>query len=188
MMKTAYIIKQQKMQFKQILKQRLIEDFQKKLYSNLIFLCIGTDRITGDCFGPLVGQQLEDKWKKNNRIKVYGTLENPILYTNVQQYVENIKNKCKNPYWILIDAGLSTSIDIGKVEVKENGIYLGSSIGKKNIYLGNTSIIGITGKKQKSLEENFQVLQCTSLYSVMQMAEMTSNGIMEVIDGSILKI
>jgi len=29
--------------------------------SNLVFLCIGTDRITGDCFGPIVGAKLKKK-------------------------------------------------------------------------------------------------------------------------------
>ena len=32
---------------------------KNKAFSDLIFLCIGTDRLTGDCFGPLVGDKLK---------------------------------------------------------------------------------------------------------------------------------
>ena len=33
----------------------------KQNYKDLIFVCIGTDRITGDCFGPIVGSILINK-------------------------------------------------------------------------------------------------------------------------------
>ena len=30
-------------------------------WSELIFLCIGSDRVTGDCLGPYIGHQLSQK-------------------------------------------------------------------------------------------------------------------------------
>ena len=44
---------------------KFICDFYNELkkfnneYSKFIFLCIGTDRMTGDCFGPLVGSKIK---------------------------------------------------------------------------------------------------------------------------------
>ena len=43
------------------------------LYKDIIILCIGTDRSTGDCLGPLVGHKLKLIQYKN--VYVYGTLE-----------------------------------------------------------------------------------------------------------------
>lgn len=31
----------------------------KKDWSEIVFLCIGSDRVTGDCLGPYVGYRLE---------------------------------------------------------------------------------------------------------------------------------
>lgn len=42
----------------------------------IIFLCIGTDRCTGDSLGPLIGHKL--KFLKRKNFYIYGTLENPI--------------------------------------------------------------------------------------------------------------
>ena len=36
--------------------KQCILDHQEK-WSELVFLCIGTDRVTGDCLGPFVGQK-----------------------------------------------------------------------------------------------------------------------------------
>ena len=41
-------------------------------WKEIIILCIGSDRITGDSLGPLIGQQLSRyRWKN---IHIYGTM------------------------------------------------------------------------------------------------------------------
>ena len=40
----------------------------------VVFLCIGTDRATGDALGPLVGSYL----LKNGLENVYGTVDEPV--------------------------------------------------------------------------------------------------------------
>ena len=52
-----------------------VYDFSKNLYELIIknkahdkpivFLCIGTDRATGDCLGPIVGYKLMKTYHKN---------------------------------------------------------------------------------------------------------------------------
>ena len=63
----------------------------------IIFLCIGTDKMTGDCFGPLVGTKLLKKLEPYNtfHIHIYGNLENTISYENIEQYQKQIENMHK---------------------------------------------------------------------------------------------
>ena len=42
-----------------------------------VLLCIGSDRVTGDSLGPMVGSALEERYKKS--IPVFGTLFMPSI-------------------------------------------------------------------------------------------------------------
>ena len=43
-----------------------------KPYTDYIFLCVGSDKITGDSFGPIVGEKLKKLFKNfYNNIKYY---------------------------------------------------------------------------------------------------------------------
>lgn len=77
--------------------QQFVNDFSKELYnlpgkfSNLVFFCIGTDRITGDSFGPLVGYKLDYLFHQLNpqiTIEVVGNLERPVCASNVEQEIK----------------------------------------------------------------------------------------------------
>lgn len=54
----------------------------------LVLLCIGTDRATGDCLGPIVGYKLSKRY--NNKILLYGTLNQPVHAQNLNKTMENI--------------------------------------------------------------------------------------------------
>ena len=71
---------------------------------NIIFLCIGTDRSTGDSLGPLIGYKLRYLKKKN--FSIYGTLLNPIHSKNLALILERINANFDNPFIIAIDACL----------------------------------------------------------------------------------
>ena len=101
-----------------------ISDFSTKMYnlksnppfSDYVFLCIGSDRITGDAFGPLVGDKLQKMFKNYyNNIIVLGTLEYPISGTNLQKEIEKIYRDYKNPCIIAIDSALSSKEQIGRL-------------------------------------------------------------------------
>ena len=49
----------------------------------IIFLCIGTDRATGDSLGPLIGYKLKNLSQKN--IYIYGSLEYPVHSINLAE-------------------------------------------------------------------------------------------------------
>lgn len=149
-----------------------------KSISNLVFLCIGTDRITGDCFGPIVGENLQ-KFKKD--ISVYGSLEDPIAQSNLKDKLDEIYFKFSNPFIVAVDAALSREEHIGKIFVINDSLKLGKGLGKNIAQLGNISIKGVVGKKEKNKKKNMQILQNTSLNMVMNLANIVSNGIVEVL-------
>ena len=155
---------------------REIKENTKSL-SNMIFMCIGTDRITGDCFGPIVGEKL----KKFNNISVYGSLEDPIAQSNLKNKLDEIYFKYSNPFIVVVDAALSKEEHVGKIFVMNNSLKLGKGLGKNIAQIGNVSIKGVVGKKEKSKKKNMQVLQNTSLNRVMNLADIVSNGIVEVL-------
>ena len=67
----------------------------------IIFLCVGSDRSTGDSLGPLVGTLLKEK---NIPFPVYGTLQAPVHALNLKKVIEDIHNTFEDPFIIGIDA------------------------------------------------------------------------------------
>lgn len=45
---------------------KIIEKINKKRYSNLIFVCIGSNKMVGDSLGPLIGETLYKNLKDKN--------------------------------------------------------------------------------------------------------------------------
>ena len=178
------------MTYKEEIYYNFVNDFssvlRKKIenieISKLIFLCIGTDRITGDSFGPLVGYKLNNIFKHNDNIEVIGDLENIVCMHNITKIINDINNKYETPFLIAIDAALSNKNNIGKIIVTPSGLNVGKGINRKNIYVGNMSIKGIVTKDLKNPKYNFKLLQNTPLRLIMNMADSVSQGICDVIN------
>lgn len=152
-------------------------------YSDLVFLCIGTDRMTGDCFGPLVGNRIKKAIKKDKmNYVVYGDLEKPLIYSSVDKKLKEINENYEKPCIIAIDAALSKESNIGKILVKSDGIKLGKAINKEKNKIGNISIKAIIGKNYKRIDKNMELLQNTSLNFVMNLVDIVSEGILEIIE------
>ncbi len=60
------------------------------LYKPIVFLCVGTDRSTGDSLGPLVGSKLAEL---NKDLYLYGTLEEPVHAMNLNDTLTSIYQK-----------------------------------------------------------------------------------------------
>lgn len=172
-------------------KEDFIQDFsyyiyqekKEKSYLELVFLCIGTDRMTGDSFGPLVGTKLQERLEKYNifNIHIYGTLKENICYTNLQEVLKKIKAKHQNACIIVIDAALSNEEKIGKIFVQKEKMILGKGLHKKKIEVGDISIKAVVGKNYKLAKYNFVSLQNISLNVVIRLADLVAEGITEVI-------
>jgi putative sporulation protein YyaC len=95
--------------------EKIFRQLYTKQYNEIVILCIGTDRSTGDCLGPLVGHKL--KLISYNKITVYGTLDQPVHAKNLEDIIRLIKEKHKNPFIIAIDACLGKPERIGKISM-----------------------------------------------------------------------
>lgn len=170
------------------LKQKFIQDFNDALKKVVVqkgslettFLCIGTDRITGDCFGPLVGSKLINLLQEYNfsNINIYGSLERNLNYESVSRIIKTINNKSTI---IVIDAALSKRENIGKIFVSNKKTILGKGLDKNKIEIGDISIKTVVAKDYKMARYNFKALQNISLNGVMTLADIVAEGIYEVI-------
>ena len=177
------------MTFKEEVYQNFVQDFsitlRKKVQdlelSKLIFLCIGTDRITGDSFGPLVGYKLKNLFYGEKNIEVIGDLENIVSASNIINILNEISNKYETPFIIAIDAAMSNKIDVGRIIVSSSKMNVGGSFNKK-IYVGDISIKGIVSKDLCNRKSNFILLQNVPLNTIMNMADSVVQGIYDVIN------
>lgn len=138
--------------------------------ADIVFLCIGTDRSTGDALGPLVGEEL-GKGLPN----VYGTLSRPVHATNLEETIKLIESKHRKPLIVAIDACLGRSESIGTIYVKKGSLTPGSGVAKKLPSVGDISISGVVN--MGGFMEYF-VLQTTRLGLVMKMARVISEAIL----------
>lgn len=152
----------------------LIQELDPIVRSNrpIIFLCIGTDRSTGDSLGPLVGHKLKKIKKKN--FYVFGDLSHPVHSKNLINIMDKIKLSFNNPYIVAIDACLGDLKNIGKIFINKKPLLPGAAMNKNLPPIGDISITGIVNING-SLQ--FMILQNTRLYTVMLLADTISTAI-----------
>lgn len=141
-------------------------------YKEIVFVCIGTDRSTGDCLAPLIGYKLKNVKFKN--VYLHGNLENPVHARNLDNTVKEINRKYKKPFIVAIDACLGKVEHIGFITIGEGSIEPGSGVGKDLCSIGNMFITGIVNYGGGM---NFITLQNTRLGLVMKMADIITLGI-----------
>ena len=103
---------------------RLIQR-RKKEDESLILLCIGTDKITGDCLGPLVGTKLV---KQHFPFPVYGTLAHPVHAVNFMPVLRDLHREHPCPFLLAIDASMGSADAIGSVSLSSRPLYPGSGV------------------------------------------------------------
>jgi putative sporulation protein YyaC len=139
---------------------------------DVVIVCIGTDRSTGDSLGPLVGSNL----KKINtpRLHVYGTLPDPVHALNLNDTLTSIMNQHKNPFIVAIDACLGQLSSVGNIQVGDGPVKPGAGVNKDLPPVGDIHITGIVNVG--GFMEYF-VLQNTRLSLVVSLAEIIANSI-----------
>lgn len=157
----------------------LFSMIQKKItsgYKTIVFVCIGTDRSTGDSLGPLIGYKVSTL--KYNNIYVYGNLESPVHAKNLDETMKRIYVQNKKPFVIAIDACLGKMDHVGYITVGEGALKPGSGVNKDLTPVGDMNITGIVNFGGFM---DFLVLQNTRLNVVMKMADLISMGIKYVL-------
>ena len=153
---------------------KLIRNDLYQYVDNLVILCVGTDRSTGDSLGPLTGTLLKKSKKLNEKVKIYGTLKEPIHAINLEETIDYINSKHNNPTIFAIDACLGKSENIGKISFKLGALQPGIGVNKDLPHVGDFHLIGVVNVGG-SME--YLVLQNTRLSLVYEMAKIISKAI-----------
>lgn len=144
----------------------------KRPQQPLVFLCIGSDRATGDSLGPLIGYKL--KQHCYDRYAVYGTLAEPVHAKNLATVISDIYHTFPAAYVVAIDASLGKASHIGYFTLSKGALKPGAGVGKELPDVGNlcvTGIVNLSGFLEHSL------LQTTRLHTVMSLADPICSGI-----------
>lgn len=144
---------------------------QRKKEQPLVVICIGTDRATGDCLGPLVGQYLQHR---TFSYSVYGSLSHPVHAQNLISTMKEIRQIHKNPFIIAIDACLGCQEHVGFITLSPMPLLPGLGVSKTLPPIGNMSITGIVNTA--SVTGN-HTIQSTRLNVVVELASFISTGI-----------
>lgn len=146
----------------------------------LLFLCIGSDRSTGDALGPLVGSKLAEGWACARAegcrppLQVVGTLDAPVHAANLVQTVHGLEHSVPRPLVVAIDACLGPAESVGTVTVGPGPLRPGAGVRKVLPQVGDCYV---TGTVNVGGFMEYLVLQNTRLSLVMAMATVIAEGI-----------
>ena len=137
----------------------------------LVLVCIGTDRATGDSLGPLTGHLLSARLPG---VPVYGTLERPVHAQNLHQSLAHVFAVHDDPLVIAVDACLGAHTRVGWLTVARRPLRPGTAVRKTLPCVGDVSVMGtVSGGGGEELS----ALQNTRLYLVMRMADVIADGL-----------
>lgn len=144
-------------------------------WSELVFLCIGSDRVTGDCLGPYIGHQLLEHLNTDTHgVYVYGTLKSPVHALNLSRISRQIKILHPEGLVIAVDASLGQKKHLGYVTIADGALYPGAAVQKELPPVGDihiTGIVNIAGVLEQL------TLQTTRLSTVISLADTITQGI-----------
>lgn len=149
----------------------------KKDSQTLVLVCIGTDRATGDCLGPLVGYFIEQMLSSNTPV-LFGNLSHPVHAENLLDTLNEIYSAIDSPYIVVVDACLGYPDHVGYVTLSNTALQPGKGVNKQLPSLGHISITGIVNQYGSS---NYATIQNTHLHQVMKLATFIANGITDLI-------
>ena len=96
---------------------------------NVVFFCVGSDKTTGDAFGPLVGTML-----RRNGFNVIGHLHKTVYGDAVQDY---IYDPPRNSFVVGIGAVNSQTVKQGILEITDRPLI---PVSNKRLFVGEASI------------------------------------------------
>ena len=150
----------------------MMEELKEKRKTEIVFLCIGTDRSTGDSLGPLIGYKLKERGVKNAR--VMGTLEHPVHAMNLEACMERLAEKFPNALVVAVDASVGNVEHVGFVTLGRGPLKPGLGVKKELDAVGDIFITGIVGSSRSG---DPLMLQSIRLSIVMRLADCISRSI-----------
>ena len=174
----------------------ILREMREKGKTEIVFLCIGTDRSTGDSLGPLVGHKLTERGLHNARVlgtledsmyagglgaqghsvhvRVLGTLENPVHAMNLERCMAGMRRKFPNAVVVAVDASVGNAEHVGFVTLGRGPLKPGLGVKKDLDAVGDIFITGIVGSGGNG---DPLMLQSIRLSMVMRLADCISRSI-----------
>jgi putative sporulation protein YyaC len=146
----------------------------------IVFLCVGSDRSTGDSLGPIVGTMLLEN---NLPFPVYGTLEKPVHALNINKILKEIKQTHNDPFILGIDACLGDERQIGFIFFKEGSLIPGIAVNKKLPRVGEYHMKAVVNYLDALSPA--QSLNNTRLFTVVTIAEVMTKMITSAVLGEV---
>ena len=121
---------------------------------NYVFVCIGTNLVTEDSFGPRVGDMLKEYFTNNSNVRVFGTMKSPVHFLNAPIFLDYLKEE--QDKLILIDSALGEVEQIGTTYFQRGGIEIGKAFGKCLYFPAKWNIKTVVGAKNyNNYETNY---------------------------------
>jgi putative sporulation protein YyaC len=133
--------------------------------AGLVFLCVGSDRSTGDAFGPLVGSLLQEAGYPH----VLGTLAEPCDSDNLLERVAGLPSGLPV---LAIDCCVGTAV--GCYQLHPGPLSPGKFMGKPLPRVGDASLLAVVCR---NTDNPYRALQSASLHLVMGMARQAATAI-----------
>ena len=153
----------------------LVDLSQKKNgHRPILFLCIGSDRVPGDCLGPLVGYKLERLCDTmQHTFVVCGSLAHPVHAVNLRQKLHYVKH-LGDFLTIAIDASIGAKENLGMLCLSNSALYPGEGVAKSLPPVGEISITGVTSCEDNPIPFH---RQSVPLSFVMNLADEIYQGL-----------
>ena len=166
-------LQEPKTEFEKEIMINKLKDVLNQTSKEIIFLCIGSDRSTGDSLGPMVGTMLKDKFFP---YPVYGTLHTPVHALNITRVLKDIQDSFEDPFIFGIDACLGDERNIGFIYLSEGSFIPGKALNKRLPSVGDYHMKAIVNYLDPI--SPVQSLNNTRMYTVLKMAEIMTGIIM----------
>lgn len=140
---------------------------------DVVFVCIGTDRVTGDALGPLVGMYLEGLG-----YSVVGTIDSP---THALNLADRLAELPAGKAVIAVDATLGKAREVGGISVIRGCLKPGAGVGKELPTVGDYSITGCVHMTYDDPQLDLRMLYTVRLSDVMRMARDITSAIVNVL-------
>lgn len=140
-------------------------------FTEIVIICVGTNRYTWDSLGPMVGTRLTERFEGNRNVHLYGTLDQPVHALNLQKTIAHISKTHKQAYMIAVDAALGQFYKIGTLQLVEEPLQPGMSMDKELPPIGHIHVKGIINNHSLL---NHKVMEHTSLTFVNEMSAVIS--------------
>jgi len=140
-------------------------------------LCIGTDRVLYDAYGPIIGYILKNVYNldKKEHIEVIGDIKSPVHALNLKEVVKDLNTE--DSLIIAVDAALTDNKENHmNITIREGSIKPGSVFNKELPHVGEIGVKGIIYK-----DYVFDTGGHMRLGNIIKMAEDTSEIINEAI-------